>query len=96
MIAFKGRLSGSMLGECKISTPRYFAAAVAGSVTYIVLYLAKSFVSALLAGSAPEAAGIALVTKLATSSVNAVLAVVISVPLAAIIKKALKSAKLTA
>ena len=94
IIAHRGRLSGSMLGECTISTPRYFVAAIAGSVTYIALYLAKSFVTALLEGSAPEAAGIALITKLATSSVNAVLAIVISVPLAAVIKKALKSAKI--
>ena len=94
IIAHRGRLSGSMLGECTISTPRYFVAAIAGSVTYIVLYLAKSFVTALLEGSAPEAAGIALITKFATSSVNAVLAIVISVPLAAVIKKALKSAKI--
>lgn len=96
LIAHNGKLSGSMLQECKISTPRYFIAAVSGSVTYIILYLAKSYITAVLAGSAPEAAAIALATKLATSSVNAVLAVLISVPLAAIIKKALKSAKLTA
>ncbi|MGN0479320.1 MAG: ECF transporter S component [Hominenteromicrobium sp.] len=96
LIAHNGRLSGSMLSECRISTPRYFIAAVAGSVTYIILYLAKSYITAVLAGSAPEAAGIALITKLATSSVNALLAVLISVPLAALIKKALKSAKLTA
>lgn len=96
LIAHNGKLSGSMLNECKISTPRYFIAAVSGSVTYIILYLAKSYITAVLAGSAPEAAAIALATKLATSSVNALLAVLISVPLAAVIKKALKSAKLTA
>ena len=96
LIAHNGKLSGSMLQECKISTPRYFIAAVSGSVTYIILYLAKSYITAVLAGSAPEAAVIALATKLATSSVNALLAVLISVPLAAVIKKALKSAKLTA
>lgn len=94
LIAHKGKLSGSMLGECEISTPRYFIAAVSGSVTYIILYLAKAYITAILEGSAPEAAGIALLTKLATSSVNAVLAIVISVPLAAIIRKALKSAKI--
>lgn len=94
-IAHKGKLSGNMLGECKISTSRYFIAAISGSVTYIILYLAKSYITAVLAGSVPEAAAIALVTKLATSSVNAVLAVVISVPLAAVINKALKSMKLS-
>ena len=88
-------MSGSMLRECKISTPRYFIAAVSGSVTYIVLYLAKAYITAVLAGSAHQAAMISLVTKLATSSVNGVLAVLISVPLAAVIKEALKSAELT-
>lgn len=95
LIAHGGKLSGSMLGECRISVPRYFIAAISGSVTYIILYLAKAYITAILEGSAPEAAGIALLTKLATSSVNAVLAVVISVPLAAVVRKALKSAKLT-
>ena len=88
-------MHGSMLQECRISAPRYFIAAIAGSVTYIILYLSKSYITAVLAGSAPQAALISLMTKLATSSVNAVLAVVISVPLAAVIQKALKSAKLS-
>ena len=96
LIAHSGKMSGSMLGECKISTPRYFLAAIAGSVTYIILSLSKAYLSAILVGSAHEAALLALVTKLATSSVNAVLAVVISVPLAAVIKNALKSVKLSA
>ena len=96
VIAHSGKMSGSMLQECKISTPRYFIAAVAGSVTYIILYLAKAYITNILVGSAPQAALIALATKLATSSVNAVLAVLISVPLAAVIKKALKSVKLSA
>ena len=95
VIAHKGKMSGSMLEECKISTPRYFVAAVAGSVTYIILYLGKAYITNILVGSAPQAALIALATKLATSSVNAVLAVLISVPLAAVIKKALQSLKLS-
>lgn len=96
VIAHKGRMSGSMLGECKITAPRYIIAAVAGSLTYIVLYLAKAYISSILVGSAPEAAMIALMTKLATSGVNGILAVVISIPLAAVIQKALKSGKLSA
>ena len=95
VIAHAGKMNGSMLQACKISAPRYFIAAVSGSVTYIILYLAKAYIEAILMGSAHEAALIALATKLATSSVNGVLAVVISVPLAAVIQKALKSAKLT-
>ena len=96
VIAHSGKMSGSMLKECRISTPRYFIAAIAGSVTYIVLYLTKAYISAILVGSAHEAAMLSLVTNLATSSVNAVLAVLISVPLAAVIKNALKSVKLSA
>lgn len=91
LIAHRGKLSGNMLQGGKIPTARGFVAAISGSVTYIILYLAKSYITAILAGSAPEAAGIALLTKLATSGVNAVLAVAISVPLAAIIQKALKN-----
>ena len=95
IIAHRGNRHGSMLGECKISIPRYFIAGVAGSITYIVLYLAKSYITAVLVGSAHEAALISLVTKLTASSVNAVLAVLISVPLAVVIQKALKSMKLS-
>jgi len=40
-----------------------------------------------LAGSAPEAAAIALATKAASSTVNAILAIIISVPLSALIRK---------
>lgn len=69
--------------------------ASAGSLTYIVLYLAKSYITTVLAGSAPEAAAIALATKAASSTVNAILAIIISVPLSALIRKALKSAHLT-
>lgn len=94
LIAHRLKLSGSMLERCEIKTPRYFAAAIAGSVTYIVLYLGKAYIGALLAGSAPEVAALALVTKLAASSVNAVLAVVISVPLAVVIQKSLKNSGL--
>lgn len=96
LIAHSGKFSGNMLGECRISFPRYVIAAISGSVTYIILYLSKAYISAILVGSAHEAALLSLVTKLATSSVNGVLAVVISVPLAAVIRKALKSMKLSA
>ena len=45
--------------------------------------------------SEKEAAAIALATKAASSTVNAILAIIISVPLSALIRKALKSAHLT-
>ncbi len=57
------------------------------------IHLGNAF--CLLAGSAPEAAAIALATKAASSTVNAILAIIISVPLSALIRKALKSAHLT-
>ena len=78
-----------------ITVPRSIVAGICGSLTYIVLYLAKSYITAVLAGSAPEAAAIALATKAASSTVNAILAIIISVPLSALIRKALKSAHLT-
>ena len=89
LIAHKGKITGNMLEEdFTITVPRSI---VAG----IVLYLAKSYITTVLAGSAPEAAAIALATKAASSTVNAILAIIISVPLSALIRKALKSAHLT-
>ena len=93
LIAHKGKITGNMLEEdFTITVPRSI---VAGILTYIVLYLAKSYITTVLAGSAPEAAAIALATKAASSTVNAILAIIISVPLFALIRKALKSAHLT-
>ena len=93
LIAHKGKITGNMLEEdFTITVPRSIVAG--GSLTYIVLYLAKSYITTVLAGSAPEAAAIALATKAASSTVNAILAIIISVPLSALIRKALKSAHL--
>ena len=64
-------------------------AGVAGQLVYIFLYLLKSYVSLRLVGTAPQAALIAIVPKIATSTVNAVAAVVISVPLSIALRKAL-------
>lgn len=64
--------------------------AVSGSVVYMVLYLAKSFIQSLLLGNEMEVVLIALGTKALTSAVNAVIAVVVSVPLYAAIRLALK------
>ena len=95
LIAHKGKITGNMLEEdFTITVPRSIVAGICG-LTYIVLYLAKSYITTVLAGSAPEAAAIALATKAASSTVNAILAIIISVPLSALIRKALKSAHLT-
>lgn len=71
-------------------------AAVCGSLTYMVLYLGKSFVQGLLEGSALGTVLTAVATKAAASGVNAVLAVVISVPLCAAIRLALQKSGLEA
>lgn len=69
---------------------RNIVAAVSGSVTYIILYLAKAFIKGLLEGNAVNVVLIAVAEKLLTSSVNAVIAIVVSVPLAVAIRAALK------
>lgn len=75
LIAHKGKITGNMLEEdFTITVPRSIVAGICGSLTYIVLYLAKSYITTVLAGSAPEAAAIALATKAASSTVNAILA----------------------
>ncbi|WP_322171264.1 ECF transporter S component [Acutalibacter caecimuris] len=70
-------------------------AAVCGSLVYMVLYLGKSFVQGLLLGSAMEAVLVSVGTKLVTSSINAAIAVVISVPLYTVIQLALKKLRLS-
>jgi uncharacterized membrane protein len=68
--------------------------AIAGSLTYMVLYLGKSLVEGLLLGNAFMALVPALVTKAATSGANALIAVIVAVPLCAVIRAALKRSKL--
>ena len=67
---------------------------VSGSVTYMILYLGKSFIQSMMLGNALEAALIALGTKAVTSTVNAVIAVAVAVPLYAAIRLALKKSGL--
>lgn len=75
--------------EGKIPLLTTVLAAVFGQVTYIVLYLIKSFFTVLILGGTVEAAWIAVGTNAVTSCVNAVLAVVISVPLYLALRAAL-------
>mgnify|MGYP002968633455 CR=1 FL=1 len=65
--------------------------AAVGQIVYIFLYLLKTYVGQILAGAAHETALTATATNAITSSINAVLAVIISVPLYCSIKTALKS-----
>lgn len=65
-------------------------AALSGSVTYMILYLGKSFLQGVLLGSEMGTVLTALVTKFVTSGINAVIAVAVSVPLYAAVRLALK------
>ena len=67
-------------------------AALSGSVTYLVLHLGKSFLTLVLAGSAPGAAAAACGVKFITSGINAVFAVVVACLLAPALRKALEQA----
>lgn len=64
--------------------------AIAGQVVYIVLYLLKSYLTIIILGGTSEAAWAAVATNALTSTINGVLAVVISVPLYFLLRKALK------
>lgn len=74
---------------------RDVAASVAGSLTYVVLYLAKSFVQmSLIEGQAWGAVAAQLATKGVTSLINAAAAVVIATLLAQAMRPALRRANL--
>ena len=79
-------------GNDGTKTKQNILGAVCGAGTYLVLHLGKSFIGLLLEGSGVSAALVACGTKLITSGTNAILAVVISVILAPICKKALNRA----
>ncbi len=74
----------------KNDTAHTVAAAVCGQLVYIVLYLLKSYFTVIILGGTSQAAWAAVGTNAITSSVNAALAVVISVPLYFALRKALK------
>ncbi len=74
-------------GKIPVSTT--VIAAIFGQLTYIVLYLIKSFFTVLIVGGTVEAAWTAVGTNAVTSSVNAVLAIIISVPLYVALRAAL-------
>lgn len=79
-------------GNDGTKTKRNIIAAICGAGTYLVLHLGKSFVTLLLEGSEVHAALVACGTKFVTSGINAVFAVVVSVILAPVCKKALDRA----
>ena len=95
-LVFKGLLAGvcglvAYAGHNKGENhKRNIIAGICGSVTYMILYLAKSFAEGLLIGSEMGTVLTALATKFVTSGINAVIAVVVSVPLYTVLRLALK------
>ncbi|MFI3207384.1 MAG: ECF transporter S component [Clostridia bacterium] len=70
--------------------------AILGQIAYIILYLSKSYFQGILEGSAPEALIPSIITKFGTSTINAIIAVIVSVALYNVISMALKKSKLIA
>lgn len=70
------------------------AAAICGSLAYMALYLGKSFVEGLLIGSEMGTVLTNMLAKFITSGINAVIAVVVSVPLCAVVRMALEKSGL--
>lgn len=89
MAVICGLIAWKSNGE-EIRLPRLITAAVTGSLAYCVMYLGYSFFKLIVAGSAPEAAAIAMMTKASTTIINAVVADVIAVPLFLTIRTALQ------
>ena len=85
---------GSHRGQRHLHHGQNILAAIAGSATYMVLYLGKSFIEGMLLGSALGPVLLSVATKAVTSGVNAVIAVIVSVPLCAAIRLALKKSHL--
>ena len=79
-------------GNDGTKTKQNIIGAVCGAVTYLILHLGKSFITLVLEGSDASAALAACSTKLITSGINAVFAVVVAVILAPVCKKALNRA----
>lgn len=80
--------SGSRKGE---NNRWNLVGSVSGSLTYTVLYVTKSFLKKTLFELVPwQAAAVAVSGKLITSLVNGMIAVVVAVPLAGMIRLALK------
>lgn len=76
----------------KVSVGRDIVAASAGSVTYVILYLIKSYITMTIEGQAQGAIVTQLYTKGITSLANAVMAVIASVLLAQALRPALARA----
>ena len=94
MMGFVSGVVSHLGGRQGRSVSWNIAGAVLGAASYLVLYFGKSVIVLMMAGSNFTAALIACSTKFITSGINAVIAIVISVPLALICRKALEKAGL--
>lgn len=78
-----------------LSTRRNIIGSIIASITYSVLYLIESFfINRIVYLLTPEAAFLALTPKVAATLINALIACIIAVPLAAGIRAAIKRANL--
>lgn len=68
---------------------RYILGAVLGALSYVVLYLTKSFVENLILGYEIETVLLTVAQKGFASTVNGIIAAVVSVPLALVLKPAI-------
>lgn len=85
LIAHSGGAGGKRRG-------RNLVAAILGAATYLVLYFSKQVITVMLLGSAFVPAVLANLPKLATSSINAVFAVIVAAVLGPILRRELEKA----
>ncbi len=81
-------LRGTLPGK---DTFTAYVSAIIGQIVYIILYLLKTYCAVTIPGGTPEAAWTAVGGNALTSSVNAAIAVLVSVPLYFALKKALSN-----
>lgn len=91
-MAYVCGLVSKLGGNDGTNTKQNVIGAICGAGTYLVLHLGKSFITLILEGSEASAALVACSTKLVTSGINAIFAIVVSVLLAPVCKKALNRA----
>lgn len=76
--------------KIKNELAKAYVAAIAGQIVYIILYLGKTFAKEMIKGNAFGTAMVMVGEKALSSAVNAVIAILVSVPLYFAIKAALE------
>lgn len=94
LIAWSGKTPWN--AGVKLSYPKAVLAAVAGALTYAVLYLSKTFFygGLLVKGLTPDAAFVATLEKILPTGFNAAVAIIAAPLLAVAISKALRKARI--